>query len=51
MTISLDGAGGKGSNVVVTKDIEVIIIPAQVYWRHWHNPYHTTDLKRLLLGN
>jgi hypothetical protein len=38
----------RNAQVVATSTVEVLIIPAQVYWQHWHNPYSTEELQRVM---
>lgn len=38
----------RNAQVRAVAPVDVLIIPAQTYWRHWHNPYDTDELRRAL---
>ncbi len=39
----------RNADVVADQDVSLLIIPKDVYLRHWHNPYTAAELMQLLL--
>jgi hypothetical protein len=38
----------RNADVVADQDVSLLIIPKDVYLRHWHNPYTAAELRQLL---
>jgi len=38
----------RNANIVADREVSLLIIPKEIYLRHWHNPYTVAELKQLL---